>query len=102
MKKIAAILVLSSVLIMFSVFSYADSCGDYEYAELKDMDQETLLKTYCEKLKETRIVMMASVYNKAHEGKFKSCAAVTDKIERVYLKRFKVENRDKLMAMCKE
>lgn len=100
MKKY--ILIIAFVFISIQVHA-AGPCGDFDYTELKDMDQKTLLKTYCESLDDTRTYMKASMYNRsrAAEEDFNSCAAVTNKIERVYMKRFGIEDRQEMMKLCK-
>ena len=99
MKKIVAVCLLLGLMGCAGI-AFAACGGDYDYAELKDMSQKELLKTYCENFDSTHTVMMASLYNKKYERETQSCMAVTDKIERVYMKKFKVENRDVLIKMC--
>ena len=96
MKKLFVVLFV----VMFSGVSHAACGGDYDYAELKDMSQQELLKTYCENFESTHTIVMASLYNRQYEREAKMCMAVSDKIERVYLKRFKIDNRDTLIKMC--
>lgn len=96
MKKLVMV---GIVFFMLSGIACA-GCGDYEYAELKEMDQKTLLKTFCDKLEYTGTVVMASIYNKSLEKEKRECISVTDKIERVYMKRFKIKDREMLLKMC--
>ena len=104
MKKLTAIIFVFVISMMFSTQVYAGPCGDYEYAELKDMDQETLLKTYCDTRATTQVyggLFNASYSNKAQRD-FTSCHDVMMKIERAYLSKFKIDNRETLIGMCKK
>jgi len=98
MKKLL-VAVFIVMLFMFSEISYSACGGDYDYAELKDMSQEELLKTFCENRESTKKVATMSLYSRRYEREAKACMDVTDKIERAYLKRFKID-RDTLIKMC--
>lgn len=100
MKKIIVVCLLLALL---PFAAHAGPCGDFEYAELQDMDQGVLLKEYCRVRKTTQIyggIFNATYSNKA-QNDFSSCAELGMKMERVYMKRFKIENRETLIAECK-
>jgi len=103
MKKLLVICLLLAV-IPFTV--YAGPCGDFEYAELMDMDQTTLLKEYCEAKKTGKVYIEVYMYA-PNRDKFRyksdadSCMDIIGKMERIYMKRFNVENQAAMKDVCK-
>jgi len=101
MKKIISIIFL--IALLFPFFAYAGPCGDYEYAELQNMDQESFLKEYCKVRKTGKLYAELSMFGGKRQDKaaFDSCHEVMTKMERIYLKKFKIENREEMVSQCK-
>lgn len=105
MKRLAVV-VFALMLLMFSGMAYAGACGDFEYAELMDMDQATLLREYCEVRKTGKVYIDVYMFAPGREkGRYKSdadsCMDMMGKMERIYMKRFKIDTIEALRAGCK-
>lgn len=106
MKKIIVVCLLVGLL-GFPVIVMAGACGNFDYAELQDMDQATFLQEYC-KVRETapvyiNVYMFAPRRDKMiYKDDADSCSDVMGKMERVYMKRFKPESLDALRGECKK
>lgn len=91
------------VALLIPVFAYAGPCGDYEYAELQDMDQKLFLEEYC-KVRSTWALhgmLVVTASNRQTNSDFDSCNQTIKKMERIYLKRFKIDNLKELENQCK-
>jgi len=90
------------VALLIPVFAYAGPCGDYEYAELQDMDQESFLKEYCQVRKTGQLYAKLSMLGGKRKDKanFESCYQLLMKMERIYLRRFKIDNVEILRGKC--
>lgn len=78
------------LILLIPVFSYASPCQEFEYAELKDMNQKTLEKEYCnvdDQIKE-KMVILQQVYIERCKQDMLSCSGVADKMKTIYKKRF--------------
>lgn len=100
MKK----LIVLSVILLSSSYVYAGACGDYDYAELKDMDQPALTKEYCKVLSKGRIYAGVAMGRGTRQAKsdFDSCYELLEKMERIYMKNFKIEDVKKLKDLCED
>ena len=77
-------------MLLIPVFAYAGPCQEFEYAELKDMNQKFLEKEYCnvaDQIKE-KMVMLQQVNIERCRQDMVSCSGVADKMKRIYKKRF--------------
>lgn len=106
MKKIIVVCLLMG-LMGFPVSVMAGACGNFGYAELQDMDQVDFLKAYCEVRKTApvyiNVYMFAPRRDKyLYKDDADSCLDIMGMMERVYMKRFKVESLDALRAECKK
>ncbi len=97
-------LIVLAVILLSSSYVYAGACGDYDYAELKDMDQPTLTKEYCKVLSKGRIYAGVAMGRGTRQSKsdFDSCYELLEKMERIYMKNFKIENAETIKDFCKE
>ncbi len=85
------------LILLIPVFAYASPCQEFEYAELKDMNQKTLEKEYCnvaDQIKE-KLAILQQVYIERCRQDMISCSGVADKMKRIYKERF---NKD--IPMC--
>ncbi len=57
MKRLIVLLVL-----LFPAFVFAGACGNYEYAELQDMDKETLINEYCKAFMTYKSLMKQGIF----------------------------------------
>jgi hypothetical protein len=88
---------LLMLMLLIPVFAYASPCQEFEYAELKDMNQQTLEKEYCnvaDQIKE-KLVILQQVYIERCRQDMVSCSGVADQMKRIYKERF---NKD--IPMC--
>lgn len=98
-----ALSIMLTVLVMlFTVIEvYAENpCGEYEYNELMGIDQKEFVTTYCNVLKTARIYATLFSSDRGYKNAFDACYNTTMKMERIYMKRFKIENRELLMGKC--
>lgn len=91
MKKIISIIFL--IALLFPFFAYAEPCADIEYAELKDMSQESFMKEHCRVVNLIRSNLSTwQITNSRRDWKdMESCKTLSDKTSRIYLERFKVK-----------
>ena len=85
------------LILLIPVFAHASPCQEFEYAELKDMNQKTLEKEYCnvaDQIKE-KLAILQQVYIERCRQDMISCSGVADKMKRIYKERF---NKD--IPMC--
>jgi hypothetical protein len=78
------------LMLLIPVFAYAGPCQEFEYAELKDMNQKTLEKEYCnvaDQIKE-KLVLLQQVDIERCRQDMVSCSGVADKMKTIYKKRF--------------
>jgi len=101
MKKIIGIIFLLALLFPVSAYA-AGPCGDFEYAELKDMDQESYVKEYCAARKTGKLYAELSMFGGRRQDKisFESCHEMLEKMERIYTKRFNV-TAEEMRGLCK-
>lgn len=102
MKKI--ITIIFSVALLFPVSAYsAAPCGDFEYAELQDMDQESFIKEYCAARESGRLSAYAAMSSRSRQAKadVDSCLSLIKKMERVYMKRFAATTEEEVKGLCK-
>jgi len=93
MKKLMIIFML-----LIPVFAYAlFPCQQYEYSELKDMDQATLEVEYCKVFYTTKekIDFLIKTDDKMTWKEVDTCTNTLDKMKRVYKQKF---NKD--MPLC--
>ena len=107
MKKIIVALLLAVVMGCIPGSVYAGACGNFGYAELQDMDQGEFLKAYCE-VRETAPVYINVYMFSPRRDKYlykddaDSCSDIMGMMERVYMKRFKIESVNVIRAECKK
>ena len=77
-------------MLLIPVFAYAGPCQEFEYAELKDMNQKILEKEYCnvaDQIKEKLVILQQVNIERCRKDMI-SCSHVADKMKRVFKKRF--------------
>jgi Trm5-related predicted tRNA methylase len=100
MKKIIVVCLVMGLMGMLPFTVYAGACGDFEYAELMDMDRAMLLKEYCKEsayVKKNLEVFILGGMVKDVE----SCLNIVGKMQRVYMKRFNIETPAAMNLECK-
>ena len=94
MKMIIVVCLLFVVMAPRTV--YAIGCDEFEYAELQDMDQKTLLAAYCTVCRNGKISIDLAVLtgNRQAREDSDSCSKTRNKMERVYMKRFNIDEEE--------
>jgi hypothetical protein len=102
MKRIIGIIFLIALLFPVSGHT-AGPCGDYEYAELQDMNQQLFIKEYCNARKTGKLYAELSMSSRSRQvqSDFDSCHELLKKMERIYMKRFKIGTWQEMAAECK-
>jgi hypothetical protein len=77
-------------MLLIPVFAYASPCQEFEYTELKDMNQKSLEKEYCKVVDQIneKLVILQQVNIERCRKDMVSCSGVADKMKRVYKNRF--------------
>jgi hypothetical protein len=103
MKFLIVLIALLIPVLAGPVTTFAGPCGDYEYDQLQDMDRKTLLQEYCKAREISRRYASEAVATNSLQAKndFNACFQLIEKMERIYLKRFKNENLEELRKRCK-
>lgn len=98
-----AVVLFLLLALLFPGLVHAGPCGDYEYAELQDMERAVFLKEYCKVAETTKTYGKLSLYGGKRKDNldFNSCYELMMKMERIYLKRFNIDNRKILVDQCK-
>lgn len=80
-------------MLLIPAFAYAGPCQEFEYAALKDMNQKSLEKEYCnvaDQIQE-KLVILQQVNIERCRKDMVSCSGVADKMIRVYKERFNID-----------
>ena len=97
------VLIVLAVLLMPVLAYGSPSCNEFEFAELQVMDQQSYLKEYCDVRKLAVLyakLMMASGGLRGQDAiESRSCSQTMNKMERTYIRRFKV-TEDGLRNLC--
>lgn len=86
---------LIAIVLLTPVVVHAIPCDKYEYAELQSMDKKSFLKEYCRVRYIGGLNGMVGPYRD-----FTTCHQTMKQMERVYLQRFKIKDREELVNMC--
>ena len=101
MKRIIMIIVLLISLVIPSISFAGMSCDDFEYAELMDMDKDTLIKEYCKVQEYTLLNLKLALFGgRIHQRDFDNCSKISSRMQRILLKRFPEETLDSLTKDC--
>ncbi len=103
MRFLIALIVLLIPVLAGPQNTFAGPCGDYGYDELQTMDRKTLLQAYCRAREISREYASEAVATNSLQAKndLNACFQVIEKMEKIYLKRFKGEDREELLKRCK-
>ncbi len=103
MKKLITILFICLSILAHAI-AMAGPCGNYEYAELQDMDQPTFIKEYCKVMSDGRVYAGVVMGRRTRQSQadFDSCYELMKKMERIYMKKFKVEDEKEMKKLCEK
>ena len=79
---------------------FAGACGDYEYAELQDMDQQTLEQEYCKAVRiyigfmKTRNFLSPIVQKDCN-----SCDEMISRMQRIYAKKMGLSKEETILKL---
>ena len=94
-RHIIAFLLILLMALVCSLESWGGGpCGDYEYAELQDMNQQTLEKELCNITIISYQVLMQSLMERRSTLTSQSCINLQAKMERVYMKKFNMTEQE--------